>query len=180
MGGILLLGLNTPQPSNNGLSGSWALQPLLPGGFRTSGFLPQLQRQVRHRPHAHHTGYNRHDRVANQCGSRLTEDALKHPKRNLVTLNVSWIAWWGMSLLWFSALAALETENKTKIYESLSKSMGTRFVLPIPVEGLGWSSWQHLSPNCIFSQRKERVCMSGKSFWTHALKIQLNIYRVIE
>lgn len=56
MGGILLLGLNTPRPSNNGLSGSQALQLLLPGGFRTSGFLPRLQRQVHHRPHAHHTG----------------------------------------------------------------------------------------------------------------------------
>lgn len=30
-----------------------------------------------------------HDRLSNQCGCHLTEDALKHPKRSLVTLNAT-------------------------------------------------------------------------------------------
>jgi len=56
-------------------------------GFCASGFLPQVQHWVRHRPHAHHTGYNRHNSLTNRCGSHLTEDALKHPETNLVTLS---------------------------------------------------------------------------------------------
>lgn len=129
-----------------------------PRVFCTSGFLPQLH----HRPHAHHTGYNGCDILTKGCCSHPTEEALKHPKRNLVTLNVSWIAASGMSLLEFSVLTALETESKIKIYEILAKAISKRFVLFIPVEGLGWGSWQHLSPKCIFFQRKgEYACMEN-------------------
>lgn len=39
-----------------------------PRAFCTSGFLPQLQLQVHHRPHAHHIGYNGHDALTKGCG----------------------------------------------------------------------------------------------------------------
>lgn len=47
-------------------------------------------------------------------GLHLTQDALKHPKTNLVTLNVSWVATSGMSLLGFSVLTALEQKTKQR------------------------------------------------------------------
>lgn len=86
----------------------------------------------------------------------------------------------GNLFTWVLCFDSFGVENKTKIYGSLTKSMGPRFLWDFAVEGLGWSSWQHLSPTCVvlcffFFTEKQRVCISGKSFWTHALKVQLNI-----
>lgn len=47
-------------------------------------------------------------------GLYLTQNALKHPERNLVTLNVSWIATTGMSFLRFLVLTALGQKAKQR------------------------------------------------------------------
>lgn len=70
MGGILFLGLKTPQTPNKGLSSSWALQLLLPGVphiwiSSTAAVLGA------HGPRAHHTGYNRCVRLTGPWDSML-------------------------------------------------------------------------------------------------------------
>lgn len=141
--------------------GSAAPEPCSPcsQGLSTRlDFFHSYKRRVHHRPHAHHTGYNRRGRLTNQPGSHLTQDALEHPKRNLATLNVSWIAWWGMSLLWFSVLTALETENKAKIHEILTKSMGMRFQ---------WKAWDGAHGSIwaltvfFFQRKREYACLEN-------------------
>lgn len=66
----------------------------------------------------------------------------------------------GNVFTWVLCFDSFGTENKTKTCGSLTKSMGPRSVWDFAVEGLGWSSWQHLSPKCVgvFFFLRKRVC----------------------
>lgn len=105
-------------------------------GFHTSGFVPQLQCWVHVDPMP--TTQVTTDTAGSQapgapshpgCPQALKEKS-HHPKCQLDChiRNV------------FTGIPCFDrfgTENKTEIYEFLAKSIGMRFMLPIPVEGLG-------------------------------------------